>query len=119
MYEFLKKISPVSCKINHLYPQDLRSRYNAGPSSTSSQPDEDEDDHHEVSSGEAVVISGEASYDEVLDDVGGVSDIGGLGTEKSGGAATIFHPRPLCSFRGHTSDVLDICWSKVEYFKMN
>ncbi len=43
-------------------------------------------------------------------------DAGGIYVDPSEVLAThVFNERPFCSFQGHTSDVLDMCWSK-NYF---
>lgn len=46
------------------------------------------------------------SYDNVIADQEAI-----FSTEDR--SSHVFNERPFCTYQGHTSDVLDICWAKV------
>ena len=65
---------------------DMRTRYNADSNKSSSSPTN--------------------SYDNVIADQEAI-----FSTEDK--SSHVFNERPFCTYQGHTSDVLDICWAKV------
>ncbi len=88
------KIWVVKDSYDHF--KDMRARYNADAQTKSSPTN---------------------SYDNVIADQEGVlADLirGEMAGERRDDVNKhVFNERPFCTYQGHTSDVLDICWSKV------
>lgn len=70
--------------------KDMRARYNADAGQKSSSPTN--------------------SYDNVI-----AGQLAELNERRDDRRRHVFNERPFCTYQGHTSDVLDICWSK-NYF---
>lgn len=94
-------------KSSYGYFSDMRTKYNAQKTSPTN------------------------SYDDVISDENAIKnpsgEVGGGGGGAAGGGSEsksevkdepenrtpIFHERPFCTYQGHTSDLLDVSWSKV------
>ena len=100
----------------------MRTRYNADAPAASTSANSSNPNTNASSASSASNHSGEKDKEDGTNDEEGPklsrsnSYENVLAQEKEGDevkATRVFNERPFCTYQGHTSEVLDICWSKV------